>query len=99
MSQYEALKYVSFPTQVVARPCRMDPTPTPTPTPNPNPSPAPTPNQVVAKSCKMVPVMLMGYLVSRKRYTALEYGMAVAITSGAAIFKLNEEADPEQDGP
>ena len=66
MSQYEALKYVSFPTQVVA------------------------------KSCKMVPVMLMGYLVSRKRYTALEYAMAVAITSGAAIFKLNEEADPEQ---
>merc|ERR1711951_322518 len=35
VSQYEALKYVSFPTQVVA------------------------------KSCKMVPVMLMGYLVSR----------------------------------
>ena len=51
---------------------------------------------MVAKSCKMVPVMLMGYLVSRKRYTALEYAMAVAITSGAAIFKLNEEADPEQ---
>ena len=41
--------------------------------------------------------MLVGYLVSRKRYTALEYCMAVGITSGAAIFKLNEEADPEQD--
>jgi len=67
VSQYEALKFVSFPTQVVA------------------------------KSCKMVPVMLMGYLVSGKRYTALEYGMAVAITSGAAIFKLNEDADPDQD--
>ena len=46
--------------------------------------------QVVAKSCKMVPVMLMGYLVSGKRYTGLEYAMALAITSGAAIFKLNE---------
>eukprot|EP00964_Phaeocystis_antarctica_P123812 scaffold87513_cov45-Phaeocystis_antarctica.AAC.2 len=79
----------------------------------------------------MVPVMLMGYLVSGKRYTALEcaavavvvvlvvvvvvvvvvvavavvvktgspctYGMAVAITSGAAIFKLNEDADPNKD--
>ena len=37
VSQYEALKYVSFPTQVVA------------------------------KSCKMVPVMLMGYVVSGRR--------------------------------
>jgi len=63
VSQYEALKYVSFPTQVVA------------------------------KSCKMVPVMLMGYLVSGKRYTGLEYAMALAITSGAAIFKLNEESN------
>ena len=62
-----------------------------------HPDPLPRTCQVVAKSCKMVPVMLMGYLVSRKRYTALEYCMAVAITSGAAIFKLNEEADPEQD--
>ena len=44
----------------------------------------------MAKSCKMVPVMLMGYLVSGKRYTGLEYAMALAITSGAAIFKLNE---------
>jgi len=63
VSQYEALKYVSFPTQVVA------------------------------KSCKMVPVMLMGYAVSGKRYTAFEYAVAIAITSGAAIFKLNEDSD------
>ena len=41
------------------------------------PNPTPTPNQVVAKSCKMVPVMLMGYLVSGKRYTALECAAAV----------------------
>ena len=63
VSQYEALKYVSFPTQVVA------------------------------KSCKMVPVMLMGYVVSGERYTAFEYAVAIAITSGAAIFKLNEDSD------
>ena len=33
----------------------------------------------MAKSCKMVPVMLMGYLVSGKRYTALECAAAAAV--------------------
>jgi len=61
--QYEALKFVSFPTQVLA------------------------------KSCKMVPVMLMGYVVNRKSYTLLEYAVAIAVTCGAAVFKLNEAND------
>ena len=59
--QYEALKYVSFPTQVLA------------------------------KSCKMVPVMLMGYAVNRKTYSLFEYAIACAVTAGAAVFKLYEE--------
>ena len=59
---------------MVAKSCKMDPTPTPTA--NPSPKINPTPNQVVAKSCKMVPVMLMGYVVSGRRYTCLEYAMA-----------------------
>ena len=61
--QMEALKYVSFPTQVLA------------------------------KSCKMVPVMLMGYVVSQKRYVLFEYVIATAITAGAMIFKLFEAND------
>merc|ERR1711920_374227 len=66
--QYEALKYVSFPTQVLA------------------------------KSCKMVPVMLMGHGVSKKSYSLFEYAVAAAITAGAAIFKLYEKNDaPVQD--
>uniref|UniRef100_A0A7S0LHM6 Sugar phosphate transporter domain-containing protein n=1 Tax=Coccolithus braarudii TaxID=221442 RepID=A0A7S0LHM6_9EUKA len=66
--QYEALKFVSFPTQVLS------------------------------KSCKMVPVMLMGYVVSRKQYSLFEYLVAAGITSGAAIFKLYEKNDaPVQD--
>ncbi|KAL1507571.1 hypothetical protein AB1Y20_007191 [Prymnesium parvum] len=65
--QYEALKFVSFPTQVLA------------------------------KSCKMVPVMLMGYVVNRKSYSALEYAVATVVTAGATIFKLNERNDaPEK---
>ena len=61
--QYEALKYVSFPTQVLA------------------------------KSCKMVPVMLMGYVVSRRVHTAFEYLVALAVTCGVMIFKLYETND------
>jgi hypothetical protein len=49
-----------------------------TPTPHTLPPLPPTlyPLQVVAKSCKMVPVMLMGYVVSGRRYTCIEYAMA-----------------------
>lgn len=61
--QYEALKFVSFPTQVLA------------------------------KSCKMVPVMLMGYVVNQKRYSPIEYVVAIIVTAGAAVFKLNEKND------
>jgi adenosine 3'-phospho 5'-phosphosulfate transporter B2 len=61
--QYEALKFLSFPTQVLA------------------------------KSCKMVPVMLMGYVVNRKTYSGVEYLVAISVTAGAAIFKLYEEND------
>ena len=50
----------------------------PYPYPDPSRTPTPTPNQVVAKSCKMVPVMLMGYVVSGRRYTCLEYAMAAS---------------------
>jgi len=41
----------------------------------------------------MVPVMLMGYAVSGKRYSALEYLIAVCVTAGAALFKLYEDND------
>jgi adenosine 3'-phospho 5'-phosphosulfate transporter B2 len=60
--QYEALKYVSFPTQVLA------------------------------KSCKMVPVMLMGYVVSRRAYSSLDWLVAVAVTAGVCAFKRAEGA-------
>jgi adenosine 3'-phospho 5'-phosphosulfate transporter B2 len=62
-AQYEALHFVSFPTQVLA------------------------------KACKMVPVMLMGYVVSGKRYTAWEYVVACGVTAGVVLFKLWETND------
>ena len=56
--QYEALKYVSFPTQVLA------------------------------KASKVIPVMLMGKLVSKKQYEYYEYVVALLISLGMAAFLL-----------
>ena len=42
--------------------------------------------QVLAKSCKMVPVMLMGTLVGGKRYSVLEYACALLIGGGVSLF-------------
>ncbi|ODM97575.1 Adenosine 3'-phospho 5'-phosphosulfate transporter 1 [Orchesella cincta] len=54
--QYEALKFVSFPTQVLA------------------------------KSCKIIPVMLMGKVISRQTYEFYEYFTAVLMSFGMVLF-------------
>lgn len=56
--QYEALKFVNFPTQVLA------------------------------KSCKIIPVMLMGKIVSRAKYEFYEYLTAILISLGMMFFLL-----------
>lgn len=57
--QYEALKFVSFPTQVLA------------------------------KASKVIPVMLMGKVVSKRTYAYHEYVTAGMISVGVALFLLN----------
>lgn len=57
--QYEALKYVSFPTQVLG------------------------------KASKLIPVMLMGKLVSKKTYHYHEYFIAGLISVGVSLFLLS----------
>uniref|UniRef100_U5ETI1 Adenosine 3'-phospho 5'-phosphosulfate transporter 1 n=1 Tax=Corethrella appendiculata TaxID=1370023 RepID=U5ETI1_9DIPT len=54
--QYEALKFVNFPTQVLA------------------------------KSCKIIPVMIMGKIISRTKYEFYEYVTAVLISIGMVFF-------------
>ncbi|XP_061603104.1 adenosine 3'-phospho 5'-phosphosulfate transporter 1 [Cololabis saira] len=56
--QYEALKFISFPTQVLA------------------------------KASKVIPVMLMGKIVSHKSYEYWEYFTAVLISFGVGMFLL-----------
>ncbi len=60
-AQYEALKFVSFPLQVLS------------------------------KSCKIIPVMLVGLLLNKKSYPRVEYIDAIVITSAVAMFMLNEK--------
>lgn len=61
--QYEALKFISFPTQVLA------------------------------KASKVIPVMLMGKIVSRKSYEYWEYLTAVLISLGVSMFLLSSSTD------
>ncbi len=41
---------------------------------------------MLAKSCKMIPVMLMGTLIGGKFYSTLEYGCAILIAAGISLF-------------
>lgn len=61
--QYEALKFVNFPTQVLA------------------------------KSCKIIPVMLMGKIVSRSKFEFYEYLTAALISVGMLAFLLGSKSD------
>ncbi|XP_055689402.1 adenosine 3'-phospho 5'-phosphosulfate transporter 1 [Lutzomyia longipalpis] len=54
--QYEALKFISFPTQVLA------------------------------KSCKIIPVMIMGKIISKNKYEFYEYLTAGLISVGMIFF-------------
>lgn len=56
--QLEALKYIDFPTQVLA------------------------------KSSKIIPVMIMGKIIDGKKYPCYDYVVAIVIGCGVAIFSL-----------
>lgn len=61
-AQYEALKYVSFPAQVLS------------------------------KSCKIIPVMIVGILINKKSYPFIEYFEALAITAGVSLFSFSQKS-------
>lgn len=66
--QYEALKFVNFPTQVLV------------------------------KSAKVIPVMIMGKIISRTKYEFHEYLTAVMISCGMVLF-LTGSADESKHSP
>lgn len=46
------------------------------------------PMQALGKSCKMIPVMLMGMVIRRTRYSAREFFCVFLITAGVAAFSF-----------
>eukprot|EP00239_Pterosperma_sp_CCMP1384_P011453 CAMPEP_0197861196 /NCGR_PEP_ID=MMETSP1438-20131217/37087_1 /TAXON_ID=1461541 /ORGANISM="Pterosperma sp., Strain CCMP1384" /LENGTH=323 /DNA_ID=CAMNT_0043478293 /DNA_START=87 /DNA_END=1058 /DNA_ORIENTATION=+ len=46
------------------------------------------PAQVLAKSCKMIPVMIVGTIIGGKRYSLVEYMCVSMIVAGISIFAL-----------
>ncbi|KAI7838118.1 hypothetical protein COHA_008049 [Chlorella ohadii] len=50
------------------------------------------PAQVLAKSSKMIPVMLMGTVLHGKRYSLLEYACCLAISAGVGLFGMKSSS-------
>ncbi len=48
------------------------------------------PTQVVGKSCKPIPVMVLGVLIGRKSYPLLKYLFILLIVAGVALFMYKD---------
>ena len=49
------------------------------------------PTQVVSKSCKPIPVMILGVLIGRKKYPLLKYLFVIMIVIGVVLFMYKHE--------
>lgn len=49
------------------------------------------PTQVVAKSCKPMPVMVLGVLLGGRRYPLVKYLFVLMIVTGVAMFMYKEQ--------
>lgn len=56
------------------------------------------PTMILGKSCKLVPVMLMNFLIYRKRFELYKYGSVALITIGVSGFMLFEEGGKRAGG-
>ncbi|KRX99453.1 Solute carrier family 35 member B1 [Trichinella pseudospiralis] len=52
----------------------------------------PYPTQVIGKSCKPIPVMILGVLVAKKRYPLRKYLFILLIILGVALFMYNDKS-------
>ena len=81
-----------------AQRCRWRDSPTThahgTHTPQPHPIHPPThpPTQVLFKSAKVIPVMLMGKVINKAQYSVSDYAEAIVITCGVATFSLSKSS-------
>lgn len=56
------------------------------------------PTQVLGKSCKPIPVMLLGILVARKRYPIMKYISVFLIVAGVALFLFKDKKSASAGG-
>lgn len=52
------------------------------------------PTQALAKSCKLIPVMLMRIVINGKKYKLRDYLCVALITAGISVFSLAKKAKP-----
>lgn len=50
------------------------------------------PTQVIGKSCKPIPVMILGVLIGRKSYALSKYLFVLMIVLGVGIFMYKDKA-------
>jgi UDP-galactose transporter B1 len=50
------------------------------------------PTQVIGKSCKPIPVMILGVILGRKSYPLLKYLFVLLIVAGVALFMYKDKA-------
>merc|ERR1719447_2716297 len=56
------------------------------------------PTQVIGKSCKPIPVMILGVLLGRKKYPLLKYLFILMIVAGVAMFMYKENSSKSLGG-
>lgn len=54
------------------------------------------PTQVVAKSCKPVPVMILGVLFGGKKYPLVKYLFVFMIVTGVSLFMYKDQKTSSQ---
>lgn len=57
------------------------------------------PMQALGKSCKMIPVMLMGIVIRKRRYKPREFLCVALITLGVALFSWKSKKSAVPDSP
>lgn len=55
------------------------------------------PTQVIGKSCKPIPVMILGVLLGRKKYPLLKYLFVFLIVAGVALFMYKDNSRTKDD--
>jgi drug/metabolite transporter (DMT)-like permease len=56
------------------------------------------PTQVIGKSCKPIPVMVLGVLFARKSYPLRKYMFILTIIAGVALFMWKDGKSSAEDG-